>query len=406
MIGNGVLSAAVSLLQQLQGRGEAAYLLYCSEQQRAWVAAARLHSSLPVGSTPKEFFDGVASGGPGIFLASPTFVSGDDAWPVAVLLAPSLEVEIDQYDARCTVGQWHGDLKRTVEAARASALVSSTTARELVQWGVWRGEDDQAFSERLAQAIAATHGRAGKVIVSRRLERDTGGADPMGLLRLLGEAEPNAAAIHYVSLPGGLISMGTSPENIVELHDGQVSIDAVAGTRPRTGDEQLDAVLQAELLESAKERHEHGLAVERAKAFAESVCQEGSASLLFTRRVRVLRAVQHLHSRAGGSLAQGMDFATLLARCHPPLRSYPTELAAQFAPPWPGHFYGGMVGRVLGAQGSAFLNLRCLEIEAQRVNIYAGVGIVNGSSLEGELAEVRNKLGTVTDVIERWLAPT
>jgi isochorismate synthase len=99
-----------------------------------------------------------------------------------------------------------------------------------------------------------------------------------------------------------------------------------------------------------------------------------------------------------------LDFAALVGRCHPPLMSYPTELAAQFPPPWPGHFYGGMVGRVSGADGSAFLNLRCLEIEAQRINAYAGVGIVDGSSLESELAEVRNKLGTATDVVEQWLS--
>jgi isochorismate synthase EntC len=320
-----------------------------------------------------------------------------------VLLEPLIEVVIDAQGVRCTTGTIDPTLHTSTTDMLLGAPAAETIERGLVRWSAWRGENEASFSERLTRAIAATRGRKGKVIVSRRFERDIGGQDAIDLLRLLGTAEPRAAATHYVELPGGLISMGTSPENIVELDRGQLSIDAVAGTRPRSGDAVADAAFQADLLGSTKERHEHGMAVERALAFAHATCESGTARPLFTRQVRQLRAVQHLHSRVGGRLAPGIDFSTLLGRCHPPLDSYPPQLAAQFAPPWPGHFYGGMVGRVSAADGGAFLNLRCLEIEAQRVNVYAGVGIVDGSSLEAELAEVRNKLATVTDVIERWL---
>jgi isochorismate synthase EntC len=404
MTGVEIFSAALRVLRHLRGRDQAAYLLYSSEQQRAWVAAAHPGLSLSAGATLAPFLAKLATGGPGVFLASPTFVEDAKPWPVAVLLTPSVEVEIDNNGARCVMGDLDNALLTTWLDASEVSGAEPTTARNLVRWQAWHGESDAEFTARLQQAIAATKDRAGKVIVSRRYQRDTGGAEPLLLLRLLGAAEPDAAAIHYVELPSRLISMGTSPENIVEVHDGKVSIDAVAGTRPRTGEADRDAALRAELLQSVKEAHEHGLAVGRALAFARSVCTEATASLSFERRVRVLRAVQHLHSRAGGTLAPGFDFAALLARCHPPLMSYPEQLAAQFPPPWPGHYYGGMVGRVAGANGSAFLNLRCLEIEAERVNIYAGVGIVSGSSLLDELAEVRNKLGTVTDVIEQWLS--
>jgi isochorismate synthase EntC len=396
-----IFSLATSALQQLRGRADASYLLYCSEQQRAWVAAARPRVWLTPGATHQQFLDSLRSGGTAFFLASPTFTAEASAWPVAVVLEPVVELQIDRQGVRVTVGDDDASLRSSL--ARPAAKPS--TGRGLVRWDAWQGEDDREFSLRLERAIAATRGRSGKVIVSRRYQRDTHGADPLQLLNAFGAAEPNAAAIHFVELSAGLISMGTSPENIVELQQGQLSIDAVAGTRPRTGDDATDAVLRDELLHSAKERHEHGLAVERARAFAQSVCRQGAAGLLFTRRVRALRAVQHLHSRAGGALLQDLDFAALVGRCHPPLMSYPTELAAQFPPPWPGHFYGGMVGRVSGADGSAFLNLRCLEIEAQRINAYAGVGIVDGSSLESELAEVRNKLGTATDAVEQWLSP-
>jgi isochorismate synthase EntC len=405
MTGEEIFSAASRLLQQLRGRDQAAYLLYCTEQQRAWVAAAQPKLILAGGTVP-QFLSELAAGTPGIFLASPTFTQGAKPWPVAVLLTPSIEIEIDSQGARCTAENIDSNLNAMLFDDLAKSNTEPATSRNSVRWHAWRGEGDAEFTMRLQQAIAATQDRVGKVIVSRRYERATGNADPLRLLRLFGAAEPDAAAIHYVELPGRLISMGTSPENIVEVHDGQVSIDAVAGTRPRTGEADVDAALRTELLQSVKEAHEHGLAVGRALAFARSVCTEASASLSFERRVRVLRAVQHLHSRAGGILAPGLDFATLVGRCHPPLMSYPEQLAGLFPPPWPGHFYGGMVGRVSGTNGSAFLNLRCLEIEAERVNVYAGVGIVNGSSLQDELAEVRNKLGTVTDVIEQWLTPS
>lgn len=399
-----VFLRAVEALRSLRRTAPASYLLYSSERRCAWVGACERRLTLQPGEPLAEFVSAAnAAGGSGLFLVSPDLGSGSVSWPPALRLEPRVELAIDEHGVR-----WlRGEPDRGVEAAltEASGGAPSPTPRGAARREAWQGESDESYCARLGEAIALTRGRAGKIIVTRRYERElTAGAGALSLLRLLGSAEPGAAAVHYAELGPGLVSMGTSPENVVELYDGRLSVDAVAGTKPCSDERDADAAYEAGLLASAKERREHAMAVERARAFADQVCAPGSVRLAFERQVRRLRAVRHLHSRVEGRLLAELDFAALLLRCHPPLVSYPPELAAQVAPPWQGHYYGGMVGRFAGAGGSSFLNLRCIEIDHGRIGSYAGVGVVDGSSIESELEEVRNKLGTVHDVVERWLA--
>jgi anthranilate/para-aminobenzoate synthase component I len=373
-----IFLAAVQAARELRAPGRALYLLYSSERRCAWVGTANVLRPEP-GSLLLAAFNG-------FFLIAPDPAAAVFDWPGVLLLAPEREVTIDE---------------RSVTASDAPSTLPSLGEGSMASW---RGETDGEYARRLERAITLTHGRAGKIIATRGYERDRmRGADPLELARLLGDAEPDAAAVHYVEVPGGPTSMGTSPENVVELHDGVLSVDAVAGTRPSGRTPAADQELEAELLASPKERREHAMAVERARAFAARVCAPDGVRLTFERRVRKLRAVQHLHSRVEGRLLAELDFTALLARCHPPLVSYPDELAAEVPAPWQGRYYGGMLGRVAPGAASSFLNLRCVEVDGDVVRTYGGVGVVDGSSVEGELAEVQSKLRTVSDCVERWL---
>lgn len=270
----------------------------------------------------------------------------------------------------------------------------------------WETEPDDAFAAKLEHAIALVQGRPGKLLVTRGFHRAVDASlDALDLAWLLATSEPDAPAFHWLELPGERVSLGASPENVVESERGILRLDAVAGTRPVHPDAEFDAALEAELLASAKERREHAAALERALAFAHSVCLPGSVRVTFERRIRRLRYVRHLWSRVEGALSTCLDSVELLERAFPPFVSYPEDLAAQFelvlSPP---RFYGGMVGR-LDADGSVrgFLNLRSVEVQPGVILARGGIGVVDGSTRSGETREVFGKLRALHEAVENWL---
>jgi len=107
----------------------------------------------------------------------------------------------------------------------------------------------------------------------------------------------------------------------------------------------------------------------------------------------------------GRCLSDQLDGAGLLERAFPPLVSYPEDLAAKaelvLTPP---HFYGGMVGRA-GDDGSirSFLNLRSVEVQPGVILTRAGVGVVDGSTRDGEIHEVFGKLRAIHEAVENWI---
>ncbi len=415
-----ILALAAAAAKRLRGADRATYVLYASEQGRAWVGTGRprlrleggelrLADSAPRSGGVDAFFTELAHGAsPLFFLIGPPSGPAGSSGASAVAIAPDTEFEITPEAVECSIGDG-GEL--LAELRRETGSGSERTPESILPEFAagnpmqdWAGDSDEQYRTRLARAIELTRGRSGKIIVTRRYERKAPALSALDLFYELGTLEPSAAAVHYAELPGEWSSLGTSPENVIESRAGQLLVDAVAGTRARHGEPGRDAALRSELCADAKERREHAMAVERAEHFATGVCAPGSVRIAFSREVRRLRAVQHLHSRIEGTLEPGVQFAMLMQRCHPPLSSYPPALAEQVDPPWPGRFYGGMLGRIAGPQqGMSFLNLRCLELEKGSVFAYAGVGVVDGSNVEGELREVLAKLATVRDAVDRWL---
>ncbi len=402
-----LVSLAAAAAKLLRAQSAATYALYSSEQARAWVGAGT-----PLHAVDQDrFFTRLGQlPGPFFFLIGPPRGHSGSSAASALAIEPRLEVTIDSGGVEQTVGEGGellAELRRQHVACAERGPAVQGAALAAPHMSGWGGDTDEQYRTRLARAIELTRGKRGKIIVTRRYERTAPARSATALLEQLGFLEPNAAAIHYAEIADQWVSLGTSPENVIESHAGRLLVDAVAGTRPRAMDDARDAELYDELLSDAKERREHAMAVERAERFAASVCAPGSEGIAFSRRVRRLRAVQHLHSRAFGTLEPDVRFAALMQRCHPPLASYPEEFARQVEPPWPGRFYGGMLGRITGPQdGLCFLNLRCVELERGSVFTYGGVGVVDGSSVEAELHEVLAKLLTVRDAVERWLVET
>ncbi|MEA3345395.1 MAG: chorismate-binding protein [Chloroflexota bacterium] len=119
--------------------------------------------------------------------------------------------------------------------------------------------DFEAAVQKAKEYIAA--GDIFQVVLSQRLQRWTG-ADPFSIYRALRMLNPSPY-MFYLELPEGLRLIGSSPEMLVRLEDGQAQVRPLAGTRPRGSTPQEDEALAEELLADPKERAEHVMLVDR-----------------------------------------------------------------------------------------------------------------------------------------------
>ena len=161
-----------------------------------------------------------------------------------------------------------------------------------------------------------------QVQVSRRLEVPMT-AHPFYLYRVLRTVNPSPY-MYYLRLPGhagerrrGTAIVGTSPEILVRVEDGDVEYRPIAGTRRRGEDEARDAAMEAELLGSEKERAEHLMLVDLGRNDVGRFAEVGSVKVPELMFVERYSAVMHLVSRVTARLAEGRTSFDALRACFP-----------------------------------------------------------------------------------------
>lgn len=189
--------------------------------------------------------------------------------------------------------------------------------------------------------------------------------------------------------------ISTTPELLFSREGSKLHSEALAGTRPRSGNLAEDNLLAEQLLKSKKERREHAFVENQVCANLEELCQEG------VRRTEVdlarLEHVQHLVARFEGELRDQIGDAELLTALHPTpaVGGSPREKAVDlirtletFDRGW----YAGPIGWI-GARSSLFaVGIRSGAITNNRLTLYSGAGIVEGSLPIREWAEIENKI--------------
>lgn len=271
-------------------------------------------------------------------------------------------------------------------------------------FGAMAGVDSSPDAWR--QAIEATlseiaSGGVRKIVLARtRRFRLPEPVDPCVLLGRLGEGEPGTYRFLIEPTPG-VAFLGASPERLFRRRGDHVESEAIAGTRPRGETPDADRALATQLLESAKERNEHSLVLERIRERLGPV----SAHLRADRRPHVLRlaSVQHLATAVEAELRPGVDDADLLDRLHPtpavcgePLERARTIIRA--CEPFDRGLYAGPVGLV-GATVDVCVAIRSALVVGDVVTAFAGAGVVPGSSAESEWRETEHKLATFERIV-------
>ena len=249
---------------------------------------------------------------------------------------------------------------------------------------------------RIKDYIAA--GDTFQTVLSRRV--DLPAPDPFLTYRYLRALNP-APYLYYLHCDDVYL-IGSSPEILVRVEDGEVTLRPIAGTRPRGSSPEQDAALADELLADPKERAEHLMLVDLGRNDVGRVAEFGTVRLTAFMAIERYSHVMHLVSEVRGRLRPELDAIAALAACFPAgtVSGAPKvramEIIDELEPVRRGP-YAGAVGYVSwGARTlDTAIAIRTCVIKGKTAWIQAGAGIVADSDPTAEWLETEAKARAV-----------
>jgi len=253
-------------------------------------------------------------------------------------------------------------------------------------------EGYEAAVERIKEYIV--EGDAMQVVLSQRLSVPFQ-APPLDLYRALRGLNPSPY-MFYLDLDDFHV-VGSSPEILVRLEDGIVTVRPIAGTRPRGRDEAEDQALEVDLLADPKELAEHLMLIDLGRNDAGRVSRIGSVELTDKMIIERYSHVMHIVSNVTGHIRDDMSAIDVLRATFPAgtvsgapkIRAM--EIIDELEPVKRG-VYAGAVGYLSwsGNMDTA-IAIRTAVIKDGTLHIQAGAGIVADSVAANEWAETMNK---------------
>jgi len=233
-----------------------------------------------------------------------------------------------------------------------------------------------------------------QVVLSQRFEVPFS-LPPFALYRSLRRLNPSPF-LFYLDF-GDFSIVGSSPEILVRLRDGKVTIRPIAGTRPRGKDAAEDKALAEDLLADPKELAEHLMLLDLGRNDVGRVSKVGTVQVTERNTIEYYSHVMHIVSNVEGEIAPGHDALQALAAGFPAgtVSGAPKvramEIIDELEPDRRG-VYAGCIG-YFGANGDmdTCIALRTAVVKDGRMYVQAGGGIVHDSSPEGEFQESCNK---------------
>lgn len=233
-----------------------------------------------------------------------------------------------------------------------------------------------------------------QVVLSQRFEAPFN-LPPFSLYRALRRVNP-APFLYFLDF-GGFAIAGSSPEILVRLRGGTVTIRPIAGTRPRGATPHEDKALEDELLADPKERAEHLMLLDLGRNDVGRVSAIGTVNVTDQFFVERYSHVMHIVSNVEGKLAEGRDALDALAAGFPAgtVSGAPKVRAMQIIDELEKEkrgLYAGCVGYFSAAgEMDSCIVLRTALIKDGTMYVQAGAGIVADSNPASEQAECVNK---------------
>ena len=255
-------------------------------------------------------------------------------------------------------------------------------------------------AERIRRHIR--EGDVYQVVLSRRFEFGAA-MPPLALYAALRRTNPSPY-MYYLALDGCHLA-GSSPEMLVKLTGRRVTTRPLAGTRPRGGSPEQDAVVERELRADPKERAEHVMLVDLARNDIGRVCEAGSVAVRRFLEIERYTNVMHLVSDVEGRLRDDRDAFDLFRATFPAgtVSGAPKVRAMQLIDelePVRRGPYAGAIGYFshLGDLDLC-IAIRTMLVVGGRGYLQAGAGIVADSDPRREfdetLSKARGVLGAV-----------
>jgi anthranilate synthase component 1 len=243
-----------------------------------------------------------------------------------------------------------------------------------------------------------TDGDIMQVVLSQRLSIPFS-AQSMDLYRALRTLNPSPY-MYYLNL-GDVDIVGSSPEILVRLEDGQVTVRPIAGTRPRGKTKAEDKALEQDLLADPKELAEHLMLIDLGRNDAGRVSEIGSVELTDKMVIERYSHVMHIVSNVTGKVLEDMSAIDALRATFPAgtvsgaAKVRAMEIIDELEPVKRG-IYAGAVGYLSwnGNMDTA-IAIRTAVIKDGTLHIQAGAGIVYDSVPEMEWQETMNKARAV-----------
>ncbi|MFQ6548964.1 anthranilate synthase component I [Aestuariibius sp. 2305UL40-4] len=289
--------------------------------------------------------------------------------------------------------------ERVMEARRALDRPAVAATRSLGDPGAEAEPVSNFTKDAYKQAVekARDYIRAGdifQVVPSQRWAQPFA-EDPFALYRSLRRTNPSPFMFFFNF--GGFQVIGASPEILVRVMGGEVTIRPIAGTRPRGATPEEDRQLEADLLADEKECAEHLMLLDLGRNDTGRVSKIGTVRPTEEFIVERYSHVMHIVSNVVGELSDDHDaLSALLAGMPagtvsgaPKIRAM--EIIDELEPEKRG-IYGGGVGYFsAGGDMDMCIALRTGVLKDGQLYIQAGGGVVHDSDAEAEWEETVNK---------------
>jgi len=244
-----------------------------------------------------------------------------------------------------------------------------------------------------------------QALLARRMEVPLD-FDSTTLYRTLRALNPSPYMFHLQL--DGLELVGSSPEMMVRVADGKLTVRPIAGTRPRGRTEAEDQALADELINDEKERAEHVMLVDLGRNDVGRLAEYGSVEVTDLMVIEKYSHVFHIVSQVEGRLPAGASaldafravFPAGTMTGAPKVRAM--EIIDELEPERRGA-YAGALG-VIGAGDTRMdlaITIRTCVISDGVASVQAGGGIVHDSVPEMEWEECENKARAMLTAIGR-----
>ena len=237
-----------------------------------------------------------------------------------------------------------------------------------------------------------------QILMTNRFTRNIK-VDPFSFYRILRTKNPSPYM--FLLEYDDFNIVGSSPEVMVRLQEGELLLRPIAGTRKRGETKEQDRELELDLLADPKELAEHLMLIDLGRNDVGRVAKTGSVKVEDMMHIEHYSHVMHIVTDVTAKLADDKDMFDLFMATFtagtmtgaPKIRAM--ELIAEYEGLKRG-FYSGSIG-YFGFDGNmdSAITIRTAMVKEDKVVLQAGAGIVADSVKESEYQEVENKLGAL-----------